>query len=98
MNINKSKRIRSYYNGSIYGQKEQRTGLYEENIKGIKESCFLGSQITYDLRSKKEIKSRIDQTKMGFNSKNRKMLLMRYGALRCMHVKHDDWRTREKVK
>ena len=64
--------------------------INQENLEGVKEFRYLGSKITWDGRSENEIKSRIAQAKMGFNSKqkllcsssislaNRKLLLKTY--------------------
>ena len=64
--------------------------INQENLEGVKEFRYPGSKITWDGRSKKEMKSKIAQAKMGFNSKqnllcspsisleNRKMLLKTY--------------------
>ena len=70
-------------------QTKQCIKIDQENL-GVKEFRYLGSKIRWDGRSQKEIKSKIAQAKMGFNSKqkllcsssiileNRKMLLKTY--------------------
>ena len=62
----------------------------QENLEGVKKFRYLGSKITRDKKSQKEIKSWIAQVKMGINSKqkllcsslisleNRKILLKTY--------------------
>ena len=67
----------------------QTNKINQENL-GVKEFRYLGSKIPWDGRNENEIKSRIAQAKMGFNSKqkllcsssisleNRKMLLKTY--------------------
>ena len=45
--------------------------INQENLEGVKEFRYLGSKITWDERSENEIKSRIAQAKMGFNSKQK---------------------------
>ena len=47
--------------------------LDQENLEGVKEFRNLGSKITWDGRNQKEIKSRIAQAKMGFNSKQKQL-------------------------
>ena len=51
---------------------QECTKINQENL-GVNEFRYLGSKITYDGRSENEIKSRIVQAKMGFNS-NQKLL------------------------
>ena len=85
----------------MYKERTNETGMHQidqENLEGVKEFRYLGSKITWDGRSQKEIKSRIVQAKMGFNSKqkllcsssisleNREMLLKTFVWSIAMYV------------
>ena len=58
----------------MYKERTNETGMHQidqENLEGVKEFRYLGSKITWDGRSQNEIKSRIAQAKIGFNSKQK---------------------------
>ena len=52
-------------------KEEKRTNikLGKENLEEVKEFCYVGSRVTSDGRSKKEIVSRIAQAKWSFHMK-----------------------------